>query len=317
MRHGIYQSLEQMPVVVQPETGGERSLDALLDWCAGRRDWLDETLHTQGALLFRGYDIASPAAFSRFAAAQGSPLRSYVGGDSPRNTVGDKIYTSTEFAADQELYLHNELSYAGWHPSRVFFFCQVAPASGGQTTIGDSRRILELMPSEIAEKFTQRGVAYIQNLHGGEGPGKSWQETYETDDRSVAEAHCREHGVEFRWTDHGLRTRFVGCGVIEHPVTHARAWFNQADQLHALLACARVDPAQASAMDEERWPCHSTYGDGSEITRHELDEIRRVFREVEILFPWTPGDVLMLDNLITAHGRKPYLGERRVLVAMS
>jgi hypothetical protein len=244
---------------------GERSLDALLDWCAGRRDWLDENLHTQGALLFRGYDIASPAAFSRFAAAQGSPLRSYVGGDSPRNTVGNKIYTSTEFEADQELYLHNELSYAGWHPSRVFFFCQVAPASGGQTTIGDSR----------------------------------------------------EHGVEFKWTGHGLRTRFVGCGVIEHPVTHARAWFNQADQLHALLACARVDPARASAMDEERWPCHSTYGDGSEITHDELHEIRRVFREVEILFPWTPGDVLMLDNLITAHGRKPFHGERRILVAMS
>lgn len=317
MRHGIYQGLERMPVVIEPDVGDARSLDALLAWCAEQRDWLDDTLWTQGAILFRGFDIASPGDFNRFAAAQGEPLRNYVGGDSPRNEIDDKVYTSTEFEADLEIYLHNELSYAGWYPSRVFFFCDTPPGSGGQTTIGDSRRILETMPSDIADKFTRKGVAYIQNLHGGEGVGKSWQETYESSDKSAAEAHCNAHGVEFKWTDYGLWTRIVRCGVIEHPVTGAAAWFNQADQLHALLASARVDPAMNNELDEDRWPCHATYGDGSEITRRELSEIRRVTEDAELLFPWAQGDVLMLDNLITAHGRKPYGGERRILVAMS
>lgn len=317
MRHRVYDGLEQMPVVIEPEQDGSRSLDSLLEWCSAQRAWLDDTLHTQGALLFRGFDIASSADFNRFAAAQGGALQNYVGGDSPRNEVDNKVYTSTEFEADLEIYLHNELSYAGWYPSRVFFFCEVAPGGGGQTTIGDSRQILDKMRPDIAERFSEKGVAYIQNLHGGEGFGKSWQQTYETDDPMVAEAHCRAHDVEFKWTDYGLWTRIVRGGVIEHPVTGARAWFNQADQLHALLPSARVDTTAARELDPDRWPCHATYGDGTEITQEELREIRRVFAEVEVLFPWARSDVLMLDNLITAHGRKPFTGERRILVAMS
>ena len=102
-----------------------------------------------------------------------------------------------------------------------------------------------------------------------------------------------------------LRFIVIGCGHMGRR------------HVEKVLALARVDPAVSHWIDEEHWPCHSTYGDGSEITLDELHEIRRVFRNAEILFPWTQGDVLMLDNLITAHGRKPYHGERRILVAMS
>jgi alpha-ketoglutarate-dependent taurine dioxygenase len=32
---------------------------------------------------------------------------------------------------------------------------------------------------------------------------------------------------------------------------------------------------------------------------------------------WEAGDLLMLDNLLAAHGRRPFSGERRIAVAMS
>jgi alpha-ketoglutarate-dependent taurine dioxygenase len=32
---------------------------------------------------------------------------------------------------------------------------------------------------------------------------------------------------------------------------------------------------------------------------------------------WSKGDVLMLDNITVAHGRQPFTGSRRILVAMA
>jgi alpha-ketoglutarate-dependent taurine dioxygenase len=35
------------------------------------------------------------------------------------------------------------------------------------------------------------------------------------------------------------------------------------------------------------------------------------------VFPWRTGDVLMLDNMLTAHARDPFEGPRKVVVAMA
>jgi alpha-ketoglutarate-dependent taurine dioxygenase len=306
-----------MPLVLEPGSVAERPLAALLDWCDHARGELDADLHRHGAVLLRGFDVPDTAAFNRVAATLGGSLKQYVGGDSPRREVGENIYTSTEFPPDVEIYLHNEMSYSNWYPARVFFFCDTPPGGGGHTQIGDSRRILRGIAPAVAARFAERGIAYLQNLHGGSGVGKSWQETYRTDERAAVEAHCRANGVDFRWTPHGLFTRTARAAVIAHPVTGERVWFNQADQFHALAPGCRVDPQDAARYARDDWPCHATYGDDSEIAVEDLMEIRRAGAAEEVLFPWQQGDVLMLDNLLAAHGRKPYTGARRILVALA
>jgi alpha-ketoglutarate-dependent taurine dioxygenase len=32
---------------------------------------------------------------------------------------------------------------------------------------------------------------------------------------------------------------------------------------------------------------------------------------------WNAGDLLLIDNVLVGHGRRPFVGDRRVLVAMS
>ncbi len=35
------------------------------------------------------------------------------------------------------------------------------------------------------------------------------------------------------------------------------------------------------------------------------------------LFEWRAGDLLVVDNVLAAHGRMPFSGARRVLLAMT
>ena len=55
------------------------------------------------------------------------------------------------------------------------------------------------IPSRVRERFAAKGVAYIQNLRSRSvpGPGKSWQETFETDKTSVAEKRKRPYRASF------------------------------------------------------------------------------------------------------------------------
>ena len=67
---------------------------------------------------------------------------------------------------------------------------------------------------------------------------------------------------------------------------------------------------------EEDLPRNAYHGDGSPLEASMLDEIRRVYRAEAISFKWEDGDILMLDNMLAAHGRAPFAGSRRVLVGM-
>ena len=65
-------------------------------------------------------------------------------------------------------------------------------------------------------------------------------------------------------------------------------------------------------------PRNVYYGDGSPIEDEALaTRSARCWMANEIAFPWQAGDVLMLDNMLAAHGRHPFEGPRKVIVAMA
>jgi len=86
---------------------------------------------------------------------------------------------------------------------------------------------------------------------------------------------------------------------------------------HISNLSSEVSQSLMSSVGQEDVPRHAYYGDGTPIETSVLDEIREVYWQEAVSFPWHEGDVLMLDNMLTAHGRMPFEGERRVVVGMA
>lgn len=311
-----------LPNVVSrpPEWADGTGTDALLRLWERDREELEAEMHLAGALLFRGFDISETDHFQAVMAQMKSSLLDYIDGNSPRTKVGGGVYTSTEYPPDYFISLHNELSYSSSWPKRLFFCCIVEPAEGGETPLIDSRTLLNVLPTEIVEAFRAKQIKYIRNLHSGNGFGPSWQKTFATEDPREAERYANASGMNSQWlTDGILRLWTTRPATTHHPVTGEEVWFNQADQFHPTTHPEPIYKAMRDVYKNRiEWlPQNATFGDDSPIPEEWLQTIRQVTRENLTTFPWQRGDLLMVDNVLAAHGRMPFKGPRKILVAMT
>ena len=299
------------PTVIRPGLDG---VDPIA-WAARHRDLVESLLSARGALLFRGFDIGVDA-FERFvAAACGEPLP-YTERSSPRSRVSGNIYTSTDHRADAEIFLHNEQSYNLTFPLRILFLCAVPAAAGGATPIADVRRVYRCLSPEVRRPFLDKGYMYVRNF--GEGLGLSWQDAFQTTDRDRAEEYCRHNRIDFAWKpDGGLRTWQVRPAAACHPRTGEPCWCNHATFFHVSTLPAPLRDALSSQFAPEDLPNNTYYGDGAPIEAEVLDQLREAYRQETVAVPWQRGDVLMLDNMLCAHGREPFTGPRQVVVGMA
>lgn len=102
-----------------------------------------------------------------------------------------------------------------------------------------------------------------------------------------------------------------------HPRTGEEVWFNQAHLFHVSSLGPDMRDSLLAEFGEANLPRNSYYGDGTRIEDSVLDEIRGVYREEEVAFAWQQADILMLDNMLAAHGRRPFKGPRKVVVGMA
>ncbi len=300
-----------LPLVLRP---GVRDLDAAR-WAALNREMLGRELLRRGALLFRGFDVRTVAEFEQFIEALSDELLEYSYGSTPRTRVGGNIYTSTEYPADQSIPLHNEMSYASNWPMKVWFLCLKAAERGGATPVADSRKVFRRISPNVRERFAEKGVMYVRNY--GDGIDLPWRQVFGTTSREEVEAYCLAAGIEFEWRGGDrLRTRQTCQAVAEHPTLGEAVWFNQAHLFHVSSLGAAGAAALLAEFGEADLPRHAYYGDGTPIEPEALEEIRAAYEQEKVSFDWQERDVLMLDNMLVAHGREPFAGPRRVVVGM-
>jgi alpha-ketoglutarate-dependent taurine dioxygenase len=298
-----------LPVVCQPLFEGVR----LAEWASACTARIGRSVLDHGAVLFRGFRVETVDAFEALAAAVSGEPFDYLERSSPRTRVANTVYTSTDYPSSEAILPHNENSYAQTWPLRMLFFCSVAPVHGGATPLADSRRVLRQIPDAVAERFRRLGVCYVRNY--SPQLGLPWQTSFQTSDRAQVEDYCRSARMDLKWGPaESLQTKVVRPAIVAHPVTGEEVWFNQALLFHASSLPASFRESVSGSDDD--WPTHATYGDGSPIEADTIEVIGAAYARETVRFDWRRDDVVLADNMLIAHGRDAFVGERRVLVSM-
>lgn len=313
VRHEEVAPGQALPLVIRPAVEGL----SLVSWAADNQKAIRDLVVKHGGVLFRGFAEKTIEDFERFTESVSLPLLEYKERSSPRSQVQGKVYTSTDYPPDQEIFLHNENSYQNAWPTKIFFFCAIEPENGGETPIADCRKIYQQIDPAIREKFIEKKWMAVRNF--GDGFGLPWSTVFQTTDKAAVEAHCAKSGVTVEWKDGGrLRTRAVRPAAIKHPDSGEMTWFNHATFFNVSTLSPVVREAIECEFDDpEEMPTNSFYGDGSPIEPEVLDHLRDLYRKETVMFSWKQGDLLMLDNLFVVHGRAPFSGPRKIVVGMA
>ena len=309
---GSLESGETLPLVIEPTV---KEID-FVTWVNNSRQFVEEQLLKHGGILFRNFNVRVVSEFDRFTKAISPELLKYNERSSPRRQVSGNIYTSTDHPPDQFIFVHNENSYQQTWPLKIFFFCVKAAEEGGETPIADCRKVYARIRPEVRQRFMDKGWMVVRNF--SLGLGLPWTTVFQTTDRGVVEEYCRQTGMTFEWrSGDRLRTTRRSRAVARHPRTGELTWFNHATFFHVSTLPASVQKVLFNEFREEDLPTNTYYGDGSPIESEVLEELREAYHQETVAFPWREGDILLLDNMLAAHGRAPFTGQRKILVAMA
>jgi alpha-ketoglutarate-dependent taurine dioxygenase len=290
------------------------ALDAL-GWAEGNRDRLMALLEGQGAVLMRGFAPLEQQRLADLVRLVAGGVIEYEYASTPRSKLGKGVYTSTEYPADRNIPLHNEMSYARRYPRWLAFLCVTPAPTGGRTPLADSAAVCRAVPDTVRERFRSRGVRYLRTF--GAGLDLGWSAAFATDDPAEVEAYCAGAGISWEWRGGGVLRTWQDCpAIVAHPGTGEDIWFNQATLFHPDSLPEETRASLVSALGPDGLSRDVRFADGGPIGAGDLAAIRAAYDGATISFDWEAADILLVDNLRYAHGREPFSGPRRILVAM-
>ncbi len=290
-------------------------LGTALDWVTQERQQLLEQASRHGAILFRDFPIQTAEDFDSFVAAFG--LQNFAYKDSLSNAVRvnrtERVFTANEAPPNVTIFLHHEMAQTPIYPSRLFFFCEQPAEVGGATPLCRSdvliERMMEACPQFVAD-CRQRGLKYSNvmplDADRQSGMGRSWKDTFRAADRAEAEQRLRELGYHWEWLDDGcLRATTPVLDAVRELPDGRRTFFNQ------LIA------AFQGWKDDRNDPHKSiTFGDGTPLDPAMVDLATELAEAITFDVPWQAGDVALVDNYVTMHGRRTFEGTRKVLASL-
>jgi len=290
------------------------SADEAITWLTEHRAQLRQELLRFSSLMIKGLPVYDATAFAAARDVLMPQRAGYKEKATPRTDFGEGVFSSTDLPSIQPIRLHNENSYTLDFPGVLLFGCLIAPEEGGATTVGDMREALRLLPEHLRERFT---AGWLLVRHYSELAGLPWQRSFATEDPAVAEAYCEENTIGYEWTDDGsLRTQQLRSAIVTHPLTGEQTWFNHFAFWNRWTLDGDVRDVLLETYGDDGLPFDTLLGNGDALSREDVDVLNQIYDQVTVRETWERGDLLLVDNILSAHGREAFRGDRKIVVAM-
>lgn len=281
-------------------------------WIDDNLDAVKQGLSDEGLVLFRGFDTEDAATLKKTLALFGAEPMTDARWSTPRSSVGEGAFTSTDYPPEQWIVLHSEMSYARTWPRLLMFQCKDAADTGGATTVADMKAVSDAL-GDLVDEFHEREVIYQRNFRTG--IDIPWQNAFGTEDKDEVAEIAAKNGLEIEWRADGtLRTAQQAQGAIDGP--DGALWFNQAHLFHPMQLPEVTRKALVAALGADDLPRNAVFGDGEAIPDPTVQRILDILAEKTLNIDWQDDDLAIIDNMRWMHGRSPFTGTRKVLAAM-
>ncbi|GAA1267287.1 TauD/TfdA family dioxygenase [Sphaerisporangium rubeum] len=302
---------EPVAVEVPPLTG----LGDCLRWLRQERSGIRQALDEHGALYLAGLPIHDAQDFAEVRDVLVAERASYKEKATPRSALGDDVFSSTDLPSSQAIRPHNENSYTLTFPGVLMFCCLTAPLAGGATPVTDCRRVLANLPPELVARFREHG--WLLNRVYSEHISLGWRAAFGADSRAEVAAYCAAQRVGHQWLDDDrLFTTQLRPALIRHPRTGEEVWFNHVAFWNEWSLDPDVRDVLLAEFGPDGLPFATALGDGSRLGGADVAAINDAYEAATVRREWSRGDVLLVDNVLAAHGRDPFRGDRKIVVAM-
>lgn len=283
-------------------------------WAADHRDELSALLLEHGCVLVSGLAVRTAEALADVREALGLRTAALHEQFAERRDLGHGVYSAPHWPADREQCLHHEQGYGIDFPRVLLIACLVPAQTGGAMLVGDTRAMLDQLPPDLVERFRATGWLLERNFR----PyfGLPWSAALGVSTPEAAEKICAARLVGFSWeSDGALHLVQRRSSVVSHPVTGAECWFNDIGFFSQWSVDAEERQVLLKAFGDRGIPFNTRFGDGEALSepswRRVLDGYDAVMRRLQ----WQAGDLLLIDNVLCAHGREPYTGDWELAVA--
>ncbi|MEL6105368.1 MAG: TauD/TfdA family dioxygenase [Planctomycetota bacterium] len=294
----------------------EPGIAAHLDWVAQTRDELLGLATKHGAVAFRGLATADVMEFDQL--IQRLSLSNFPYDKSLSNAVRvnrtERVFSANEAPSDVKIFFHHEMAQTPLYPRYILFFCEVAAESGGATPLCRSDVLFERLARkcpEFAAKCESTGLKYTNVMpcvdDPNSGMGRSWQSTLGVQTKEQAEARLIELGYSFEWLDGDcLRATTPRLPAVMEVSPGQKTFFNQLIAAYCGWKDERNDPSDAIR-----------HGDGSKLDADAVRVAIELSDELAYDHQWQPGDIVLLDNTVAMHARRPFVGKRKVVASLA
>lgn len=292
------------------------SISRVVEWVADQRERLLGMTRQHGAVLLRGFPVQVASDFDALInslCVENFPYKQSLS-NAVRVNYTERVFSANEAPPTVRIYLHHELAQTPMFPEFIFFFCEIAPEKGGETPICRSDVLYERLAQsepQFVQDLEAYGLQYTNVMPSADdlnsGMGRSWQSTLGVASREQAERRLEDLGYSWQWLDDGaLRASTPPLPAVREVSPGRKTLFNQLIAAYSGWSDDRNDPSKAIRL-----------GNGQPLDPRAVQCMIDLADALTFDVRWQPTDVVLMDNTLAMHGRRPFEGSRRVLASLA